>query len=278
MISEKLSNKGIHHLLKCLKMFPLGIMGLSGSAVCAYAVNMDLNQQGDFTPPTINPYVSSTPVGGIGGSLSVDTNGGVSYSIGIQVPPGTSDIEPQLALVYDSQGSNSYVGMGFSLRGISQISRCQKSKRIDGIALSPLYTSNDAFCIDGQRIVLGDTSTSGYYMVSQTWSRFIPVGNCVGGPCSFTVLANDGSIVEYGGTTNSRFLAEGKNGAIMSWANNKISDPNGNEIYFNYINLPGQFYVDSINYTSNNLTGAPALRQVKFFYDDRIDLQRSYAG
>ena len=44
--------------------------------------------------------------GTLDGKLTVTRNGGASYSIPIQVPPGTAGLEPELSLGYSSRGAN----------------------------------------------------------------------------------------------------------------------------------------------------------------------------
>jgi hypothetical protein len=66
----------------------------------------------------------SDPIGTLDGTFSVDGNGAAAYLIPITVPPGTNDIAPELSLSYNSHQNNGYMGMGWTLNGISAITRC----------------------------------------------------------------------------------------------------------------------------------------------------------
>lgn len=69
---------------------------------------------------TIN---TSLEVGVVAGAHGVSAMGSATYTIPIQVPPGTNGVVPQLAVVYDSHAGNGLLGYGWNLSGLSSISR-----------------------------------------------------------------------------------------------------------------------------------------------------------
>ena len=54
------------------------------------------------------------------GSFAVSSSGAATYTIPIQVPPGTAGMEPGLALSYNSQAGNGLAGMGFVAVGVER--------------------------------------------------------------------------------------------------------------------------------------------------------------
>ena len=61
---------------------------------------------------------------------------------------------PTLSLNYNSQSGNGPLGVGWSLGGLSAITRCPATYAQDGFKGGINYDGNDRFCLDGQRLVL----------------------------------------------------------------------------------------------------------------------------
>nr|VFK20309.1 MAG: virulence plasmid B protein [Candidatus Kentron sp. LPFa]VFK34047.1 MAG: virulence plasmid B protein [Candidatus Kentron sp. LPFa] len=77
-------------------------------------------------------------VGSIPGQLSV-RQGAAVYTIPIQVPPRVAGMQPDLAITYNSNGGNGLLGVGFSLSGLSTITRCGQTiaqNRVKGGAVT----------------------------------------------------------------------------------------------------------------------------------------------
>jgi hypothetical protein len=55
----------------------------------------------------------------------VDESGAATYSIPLYGVPGTAGVTPQLSLNYSSQGGDGPLGKGWSIGGVSAISRCR---------------------------------------------------------------------------------------------------------------------------------------------------------
>jgi RHS repeat-associated protein len=89
-------------------------------------------------------------VGTLPGDLIALPSGDAAYSIPIAVPPGRSGLAPTLSFEYSSGRGNDWLGVGWTIGGISMIARCDRTHRVDGYldpdpALAP-------FCLDGQRL------------------------------------------------------------------------------------------------------------------------------
>ncbi len=113
-------------------------------------------------PPALTPATGVGRFSAIGG---VDSTGQFTYRIPIEVAPGR--MAPDLALVYSSGGGSGISGVGWSLTGGSQITRCGKIPAAGGVRARSTYEfSNpnhggpfgglfdDGYCLDGQRLYL----------------------------------------------------------------------------------------------------------------------------
>lgn len=96
---------------------------------------------------------SPTTVGDMGGQSGVN-GGAATYAIPIVVPPGRAGMQPSLALNYSSRGGNGDVGMGWSLSGLSAITRCPATKAQDNYTQGVTYSvTYDRLCLDGQHLI-----------------------------------------------------------------------------------------------------------------------------
>src|SRR5262249_16682575 len=158
----------------------------------------------------------------------------------------------------NSQGSVSggwlgagVVGVGWSLSGLPAIGRCPQTFAQDGVRGAVNYDANDRFCLDGQRLI----ATSGTYGADGTeyrteiesFSKIISHGTAGTGPAWFEVRSKSGQILQFGNTTDSRILAQGKTTA-RSWGVNKVADTKGNYFAVTYVNdtVNGQAYPSRI--------------------------------
>ncbi|MGB3209601.1 MAG: SpvB/TcaC N-terminal domain-containing protein [Desulforhopalus sp.] len=63
----------------------------------------------------------------------MNNNGAAVYKISLEVPPGTNHVQPNLKLSYNNQSKNGLLGVGWSLSGLSSISRCSRTIAQDGV-------------------------------------------------------------------------------------------------------------------------------------------------
>lgn len=97
---------------------------------------------------------SSKATGAMGAQVGVSAMGGATCSVPIEVPLGVGGLQPQLAIVYNSQSGNSIAGYGASLTGLSSITRGPKDIYHDGSARGMTYGADDALYLDGIRLIL----------------------------------------------------------------------------------------------------------------------------
>ncbi|MBV9825375.1 MAG: hypothetical protein JO001_06850, partial [Alphaproteobacteria bacterium] len=92
-------------------------------------------------------------IGAIPGTFGVSLSGSSNYSIPIKIGPGAAGTQPKIQLDYDSQTLSGPVGAGWSISGISAITRGPKDAFVDGRPAGINFDDNDALYIDGQRLV-----------------------------------------------------------------------------------------------------------------------------
>jgi RHS repeat-associated protein len=163
--------------------------------------------------------------------------GAATYSIPIWAPPGPRGVTPHIALTYNSQGGNGYVGVGWGIGGLSAIYRCNLTYAQDAAPAPVTLSTADGYCMDGERLRL----TSGTYgEASSTYqtedANFVNVtaeSSAGNGPGYFTATDRNGVTYTYGNSTSSQVLASGSSTAV-SWRLNEVSDPYGNTMTISY--------------------------------------------
>ena len=198
---------------------------------------------------------TNLPVGAILGAIDVSPLGAATYTIPIEVVPGTQGMQPNLSIQYNSFGGMGLLGMKWNLTGLSAITRCGQTPYYDnGNVTAISFNEDDKFAIDGERLLRlnrGDYGNVGgeYATEIENFTRIISygTGNNI---AHFKAYTDDGSIIEYGNSTNSQQKMENSNN-ILSWYINKITDANGNYMTFHYGGTGGEILIDSIKYTGN---------------------------
>jgi Salmonella virulence plasmid 65kDa B protein len=234
------------------------------------------------------PHLGNADAGTLPGSLSVSNNGAATYSIPIDVPPGTAGLKPSLSLNYSSQGTNGPLGLGWTLGGMSSIHRCGKTIAQDAVNQRITFTTADRLCLDGQRLVLVNkpltddnywANDAEYRTELDSFSRITAVGASIAAR-SFKVESKDGRIMTFGSTPNSSVSAivaagiAAKNGAL-SWALDKIVDRSGNYVSFSYEQIAGtgEHRPTTIRYGGSGLASHAA---IQFFHEARPDAWKRY--
>ncbi len=208
--------------------------------------------------------------GSLPGEGGVNCTGAATYEISIPVPPGSADMQPNLSLSYNSQGGNGLLGVGWSISGLSSITRCPANMVLDGFRGTINYDQNDRYCLDGQRLIpiapFGGAIQE-YRTEPETFARIKSFGTTTTGASYFTVEAKSGMITEYGNTADSKIEALG-NTEVRVWAEDRVSNRTGNYIDFIYSedSVNGQYYPIDIRYTGNAAAGLAPYNSVKFEY------------
>ena len=228
-------------------------------------------------------HAQTTVAGFTAGSFGVTETGAAEYRVPIQVPPGIAGMQPELALVYNSQSGNGLLGVGWALSGVSAVHRCGRTIVQDGANAGVGYAWTDRYCIDGQRLVAVSGTYGGegteYRTERESFSRIVSYGSAGNGPAWFKVRVRSGLVMEYGNTAGSRIEAQGK-ASVRAWALNRIEDRNGNALMVEYAEdeANGHYQPARIDYTRNDAQGVSPFASVRFSYQSRSDTNEQYVG
>ena len=262
-----------------------------------HTVQVDLGSQGALPsePPTANPYdptqvapaVSDT-VGTTAGSFRVDESGAATYTIPIATASGTAGVAPQISLNYSSSGGNGLLGIGWSIGGLSAITRCRKTFNQDRAVTALSMSSTDRFCLDGQRLLL--TSAGSYGDAGSTYRSEIDNGSIVtidavanGEPVSFSVKRKDGSTSYYGeapGSSDESAKLKDAVGRTLTWSLRRFADSVGNPIWFNYTSTAGAQRISEIRWAYGTSAGPNSGYNARlvFNYESRTDKITGYVA
>lgn len=225
-----------------------------------------------------SPAFSQTGVPGtIEGNADVTLSGSATYTIPIKVPPGTAGTSPKIAIVYSSQGPSGVLGAGWTIGGLSKITRGLKTIRTDGAIQGPHFDNTDALFLDGQRLIpvaAGSlprcNGNAGFIKELDDQTCLNITGSGVQGPTGFIAHTKAGLTMQYGMSADSQvMLADGK---LLLWACNRIEDSAGNYIVFSYSapNNTGDYNIDKIAYTGNDSANLSPYAAINFMYDNNV--------
>ncbi|MFZ2752164.1 MAG: SpvB/TcaC N-terminal domain-containing protein, partial [Lysobacteraceae bacterium] len=243
-----------------------------------------------IAPDTVSDSVSVTPA-----QFRVAESGAATYAIPLFTVPGTAGVTPQLSLSYSSQGGDGPVGMGWSIGGLSAVSRCRATREsgdfivggvvTDGNPAPVNFSATDRYCLDGQRLLSADDgaacpAVSGMTVENlrtelQSFQRvcaYTPAGGTAG-VAFFTVERKDGSTSWYGDRDNSltanradgyvNSTVSGKEAFALSWAQTRFQDSTGNYIDYLYSEgtapeNPGEHLISKVRYTGKTVLAGQA--------------------
>ena len=242
----------------------------------------DVDYQDPIDPDL--PVDTDKPVGAIAGVVDVSPTGAATYQIPIFTPPGTAGMEPQISIVYNSQGGNGLLGVGWDIAGLSAITRTGQTIYHDGKVTPISLDTTDRLLLDGNRLILTNNSIYGsigatYATEIETFSKITAYSMGGNDPdCKFEVKAKDGQTLEYGYTDDSRFYIGSlvSVAKILQWRLNKITDANGNYIKYIYKKDNTEQWIDKIEYTGNTAAGKDPYASITFLYSTREDVQGAY--
>ncbi|MGG5209818.1 RHS repeat-associated core domain-containing protein [Chryseobacterium sp. MIQD13] len=204
------------------------------------------------------------------GDVDVTAAGQLQFSLPIALPPGVKSVAPQINLAYTSGSSNGIAGYGWTLSGITAISRVGKNIEKDGAVKGIQLDYSDLYSFNGQRLILksGEYGKDGAEYVTEKYSntKIKSVGNnlSISGPEYWEVTFEDGSQAWYGavapGNSNARTPLEYN---IVKW-----KDIKGNYIIYNYTQIASTNVatISSIEWGGNETLGKTHFNIIEFNY------------
>mgnify|MGYP001300114037 FL=1 len=226
-----------------------------------------------WSEPLPSADVYSDSVGATPATYRTDESGAATYSVSLYT--GTAGLVPALSLVYNSRGANGPMGPGWSLGGLSAISRCKKATEYgDGAGPFPSVNfdgvaADQAYCIDGARLLdlntgvgncpagqSGDTAHE-FGLELDPATRVCGYAKTgITGYAYWLVQPKDGSYRVYGTGGNSALVHNDGQGnpdttQYFSWALNRIADTTGNTVEFTYTQnaATGEMDIAEVDYT-----------------------------
>ena len=194
---------------------------------------------------------ASIPSSGI--SASVDgTSGSLSLSVPITVP-SYHGLEPKIQLAYNSNGGNSWVGVGWNLSASSVIQRGSKGNGM------PKYDSDDVYYLNGQELI-PDTTLGGTYSLKHKNYSKITFDNS---NSKWQIWTQDGTNFTY-----TKLFETSK--GVYRWALSTVTDTMGNTVTYSYSgDASSEYYLSKIAYNGT---------EISFYNETRSDVITSATG
>lgn len=220
-------------------------------------------------------------VGTLPGNAGV-SGGQAVYSIPIQTPPGRAGMQPNLSLEYNSSSSVGVMGSGWSISGLSSITRCGSTVTHDGVYKPVQLNAEDHLCLDGTRLMHHSgnaygTSGAKYRLESGGLVFVEQTSGSLGGTSNLSFKVYTSSGVNYYGSNNATNVRADGQSKAYSWLLYERRDPSeNNRITYSYSQYgSGEYLLDYVQYTHNG-TLSEGIQFVHFDYESRPDRSLSY--
>ncbi len=225
------------------------------------------------------------------GGIEVNAGGQLQFSLPIELPKGIKNVSPNVSLIYISNSSNGIAGYGWSLSGVTSISRIGKTIEKDGELNGVKLDYSDYFSFNGQKLILksGVYGQDGAEYVTEKYSNIkiksigsyttggIPQTWQVSGPTHFEVTFEDGSQAWYGSYTNG-FRTENPATTPLEYNIIKWKDAQGNIINYNYEQVNNVAVIKTISWGGNETLNKSNFNEISFNYITRDLKEKSFVN
>ena len=249
----------------------------AGVAGINFAIHPPMQDSDFMTLREIAPDTTSAenaPVGGTSCEFGVSESGAATFSIHIDVPKGINGMEPDLSLIYNSQGGNNTAGWGFGLSCTSSIRFVPRDIYHDGTAKPLTYEWTDGLALDGRRLILtsGTPGTAGatYSLEGDPFTKFTLMSDTTTGKLYFLMETPDGKHYAYGFGSSLQTMEIGGTEHYVAWHLKWCSDRHNHGVNYTYMTDENHKYIDGIYYDD---------KMIVVSYEDRPnDTQTYYIG
>ncbi|WP_437812092.1 SpvB/TcaC N-terminal domain-containing protein [Sorangium sp. So ce1078] len=225
-----------------------------------------------FDPSSIKGLALGSPLAGVTliAPPEASSSGAAQLGHPIEVPPGRNGLQPALAIRYDSEHRNGWLGAGWDLR----LSRVEIDTRF-GV---PTYaTGEERYALDGSELVpIGGAPSDPQAYRQRVEGRFARILRHGTGPDSYLweVTDKSGTTYVYGRSANARLADPDPDRPcnVFRWYLEEVRDPFGNQMFFHYAHRTDhsgpapriEVHPERIEYTANTSQGVDAAYAVDF--------------
>lgn len=267
----------------------ISLSGCNGSTCTDINSMVEFDSQNSNAVPSMPSVTVSTspPVvidQAINATFDVGSGGEATYNIPIFAVEGVAGMTPSVALSYNSNSGNGIAGMGWSIQGLSSISRCGQTYFHDNQIRTVKLDNKDRFCYNGQRLfaVPGQTYGGNGTQYKTDIDNYLVItshGGSVDNPDYFTVVAKDGSTAYFGQESDAKQISSNK---TLTWGIDRIETRLGNNpIRFRYAGTsPYALRIERIDYAYGIDSGDQlSTSYLEFSYRfDRPDIRDNQLG
>lgn len=245
--------------------------------IAATVATPETPQAVSFNPNAMRALDPGDPSAGVTLIAAPEANntGAATTQFPLEVPPGRRGMAPQLAITYNSEHPNGWLGVGWDL--------ALPTIELDTRWGVPRYDGTERYTLQGAALLPSGTDADGCTVFKRrVEGPFERVRRCGGGPTAYhwEVTDQDGVVSLYGQSANAQ-LKDPYSGKIARWALQSVTDPFGNQVQYTYEldagtagaidGAPGepwaQLYPYEIQYTAHPATALPAHYSVRFETD-----------
>lgn len=196
-------------------------------------------------------YVTIDTSKGVG-QIDIETGftptGARTYNVPIKSYSVDGFPSPEISLLYNSQAGNGIAGMGWTISGLSSITRGGKSVYYDGKTDAVRMTKDDSFWLDGIRLIRLATYTDSIKYQSEQGNIIAYAYRSSNVIKYFRVHYPDGTTATYGYTTNTT--------SRVSYPLTSRTDLRGNTVSYSYSLANNSYCVTGISYNCAQISFA----------------------